>query len=386
MNSKTNRIVLNSLGLPVIQSKNDFAELLHLSPTLIHILTRNTTDYKYKIFEIPKKHSGFRKIYSPVYSLKIIQRWVLENILYRIKPSNNCFGYVKGMSCPLAKNADKHKANLFIMKLDVENFFPSLDNKKVFGLFESIGYNKEVSALLTNICTCDEHVPQGAVTSPYLSNLLCIKLDLRLQRYCSKRDVVYTRYVDDLTFSSNNRGELKKIFHMVCKILEDEGFYVNKNKIKFMTPKTKKSITGVTISDEKLKAPHEMKRLVRSMLHKAIISGDYTELNRIRGYIAYICSIEEDYKEKVMRYINKFYDDPITLYSDAVKAFNANKLFNTLGDLCERKSSYFVKYHEIHEFENYAYGMRQEYLEKHGYTAKNEKKSCDFGDEDDFPF
>jgi len=240
MKSKTNRIALNSLDLPIIQSKNDFGEFLHLSPPLIHILTRNTVTYKYKIFEIPKKNGGFRKIYSPVYSLKTIQRWVLENILYKIKPSNNCFGYIKGMSCPLTKNADKHKLNMFIMKLDLENFFSSLESKKVLWLFESIGYNKEASVILTNICTCDGHVPQGAVTSPCLSNLLCIKLDLRLQKYCSNRDIVYTRYADDMAFSSNNRDELKKIYHMVCKILENEGFFINKNKIRFMTPKTKK--------------------------------------------------------------------------------------------------------------------------------------------------
>ena len=152
-----------------------------------------------------------------------------------------------------------------------------------------------------------------------------------------------------------------------------------------MTPKTKKIITGVTISDDKLKASHDMKRLVRSMIHKAIISGDYSEINRIRGYIAYISSIEHDYKEKITKYINKFYTDPITLFNDAINSFNSNKIFSSLEDLIEKEPSYFVEGDEIDLFESYAYGNRQEYLEKHGYVAKTTKEIINF-DEEDIPF
>lgn len=386
MRSLTNMTVLNSLNMPIIQSKEGFGDLLHLSPSLVHILTRNSTTYKYKIFQIPKKKSGFRVIYSPVYSLKVIQRWVLENILYKVKPSNNCYGYIKGIASPLVKNADKHKSNLFVMKLDIEDFFPSLKSNKVLRLFESIGYNREVSVLLTNICSCNGHLPQGAVTSPYLSNLLCIKLDLRLQRYCAKRDIVYTRYVDDLTFSSNNRDELKKTFHMFCKILEDEGFNINKDKTKFMTPKSKKTITGVTIADDKLKAPYEMKKLVRSMIHRAIVTGDYSQLNKIRGYISYISSIEENYKEKITNYIKKFYNDPVTLYGDAVKAYNANKIFSTLDDMEEHKISYFYDFDEIDELGYEDYYRRQDYLCRHGYIQKNDSIIIDPADTEEIPF
>ena len=154
---------------------------------------------------------------------------------------------------------------------------------------------------------------------------------------------------------------------MVCIILKDEGFLLNKEKTKFMTPKNKKSITGVTISEEKLKAPYSMKKLVRSMIHRAIISGDYSEADRIRGYIAYISSIEDDYLIRIENYIKKFYKDPITLFTDAVKAFNANKLFSKLEDLYEQEAACFVDYDDIDYFESDAYETRQDYLEKHGF-------------------
>ncbi len=361
---QTNTIVLNSLGLPVIKSVKDFSDYLHLSYSLVYILSRNTVQYKYKTFEIPKKQNGKRLIYSPVYSLKVIQHWILNKILYNIKPSNNCYGYIKGMSSPLTKNADKHKANMFIMKLDIENFFQSLGSHKVYGLFKSIGYNQEVAMLLTNLCTCDGHIPQGAVTSPYLSNLLCIKLDTRLHKYCSKRDIVYTRYVDDLTFSSNNRYELKKIFHMVSIILANEGFTINKNKIRFLTPKTKKTITGVTISDDKLKAPYQMKKLVRSMIHRAIVSGNYENVCQIKGYIAYISSIEDDYLIKIKKYINSFSEKSVCLFQEVVTAYNQNKFFSELIDFQLKKSTDFVGFPDNYEFENYEYSERDEYLEK----------------------
>jgi len=115
-----------------------------------------------------------------------------------------------------------------------------------------------------------------------------------------------------------------------------------------------------------------MKKLVRSMIHRAIISSDYTDLERIKGYIAYICSIEENFKEKITKYIKKFYEDPITLNSDAVKAFNLNKLFSTLEDLCERKSSHFCKDDSVDDFLWVVNYERQEYLKKHGFASKNE--------------
>jgi Retron-type reverse transcriptase len=309
-----------------------------------------------------------RKIYAPSYTLKIVQRWILENILYKLHVSEYCFGYVKGMKCPLVKNAEVHKYNLFIFKMDLKDFFPSISSKRVMALFRSIGYNEEVSAHLTNICTCDNGLPQGAVTSPYLSNLICAKLDIRLQKYCSKRDIAFSRYADDLTFSGNNRDTLKNIYSMVVKIIEDEGYKVNISKTKFITPKSRKSVTGITIANEQLKAPRQLKKSVRSMIHKAIVTCDYNEIDKIRGNIAYISSIEEGYKNKIIEYINKFYDDKATIFNEVVLAFNANKFFKELPDMQLKKTSDFVSIEDTEQFEQYAYEERHDFLVKYGYA------------------
>jgi len=99
-------------------------------------------------------------------------------------------------------------------------------------------------------------------------------LDNRLQKYCAKRDINYTRYADDLCFSSNDKELLKKSYSMIIGILNDEKFEVNPNKTHFMTPKTRKQVTGVVIANGELKAPKKLKRKVRSMIHRAIVTGD----------------------------------------------------------------------------------------------------------------
>jgi len=257
----------------------------------------------------------------------------LENILYKIRCSDCCFGFTKGISSPLVKNAENHRCNLFILKTDLKDFFPSICSKRVWWLFKSIGYNDEVASLLTNICTCDDGLPQGAVTSPYLANLICSHLDIRLQKYCAKREISYSRYADDLTFSCNNKETLVKSYKILSKIVVQENFTINTRKTHLLTPSYKREVVGITISDEKLKASKDMKRIVRSMIHKSIISGDYSCNDKIRGYIAYINSIENDYKSKIIQYIGKFYSYDIVTDMQAVVAFNSNKLFAELNDM-----------------------------------------------------
>ena len=102
----------------------------------------------------------------------------------------------------LKSNAEYHKKNIFLLEMDIKNFFGTIKEGQVFKLFCNIGYNTKVSTILTSLCTFDGELPQGAVTSPYLANLILYHLDIRLNGLCSRKDIVYTRYADDLSFSS----------------------------------------------------------------------------------------------------------------------------------------------------------------------------------------
>lgn len=383
MKDYTNKYILDSLNLPIIEDLFDFAQQISISEKLLYFLSNEKNLRRYNTFTIPKKNGKYRKISEPVYSLKIIQRWILENLLYKMKVTSNCYGFKKSsFGSPLVSNAEQHKNNLFILKMDLEDFFPSISRERVFYQFKMIGYNNYIANILTNICTYDGCLPQGAVTSPYLANLICYKMDNRIEKYCSKREIVYTRYADDLTFSCNNRNLLRNIYGMISKIVGDEGFTVNKNKTTFMTPKSHKCITGVTINDKLIKAPKQLKKMIRAMLHRAIITGDYSNINKVRGYISYIDSIEEGYKEKIINYINNFKDDTITLFPDAVEAFNANKIFKQINNLDHSHIRDFIKDESDHLYYMMVEEQRNTFLNNHGYIEKDIEIPKSESDED----
>lgn len=341
MKKNSNKIVIESLGLPLLNDFDDLVKKLGLSPQLVYCLTRYKSKEKYHTFFIDKKCGAKRKIYAPTLSLKIVQRWILKNILYKIKISQHSYGFVQRKGSPLKQCAEKHKNNLYILKVDLKDFYPSIKRKDVYYIFYNIGYSTEVSNLITNICFAENELPQGAVTSAYIANLVCRKLDMRIAGYCDKKNVIYTRYADDLTFSCDDRGMLKKIYNMVKKIVEDEGFALNDRKTIFMTPKNHKKIVGITVNDGMIKASKKLKRNIRAMLYWQIKNADYTMNDKIRGYIAYVDSIEQNYREKCVKYLEKLSESRLCLNSVVVKAYNSNKIYPELPDMCLKKEADF---------------------------------------------
>lgn len=368
MNKYSNKTVIKSLCLPMLTSFDDLVKELRLSRKLVYWLTKQDADGRYKTFFIKKSNGDNRKINAPSLSLKIVQRWILENILYKIKASQYSYGFIRGerRGSPLACCAEKHKDNLYILKLDLKNFYPSINREKVYYIFANIGYNASVSNLLTNICVVNKELPQGAVTSAYLANLICKKLDLRIAGYCNKRNIVYTRYADDLTFSSDDRELLRKIYRMIKNIVEDEGFFLNKKKTTFMTPKNHKTVLGITLNEGSLKAPREIKRSVRAMLHYEVTAGDYTMNDKIRGYIAYVDSIEKNYKKKCINYLQKLSESTLCLFPDIVKAYNSNKIYKEIPDMKNKNITDFVKSKDANEFYEMIYYEHEEYLNSKG--------------------
>lgn len=360
-------MVLESLGVPMFCDIESLAEVTRLTEKLIYYLSQEDAEGRYISFEIPKKDGNFREINAPCMSLKTLQRWILNNILYKVRISQYSLGFMRdGKGSPLVQCAERHRNNLYILKMDLKNFYPSICREKVFNQFLQIGYNTYAANLLTNICTLNGSLPQGAVSSPYLANLVSYRMDIRIAGYCNKRDIVYTRYADDLTFSCDNRDLLRNIYGMIKKIVEDEGFTVNSKKTQFMTPKIHKKIVGVTVNDGVIKASKELKRNIRSMIHYEIITGDYSNNEKIRGYIAYIDSIEKNYRKKVIKYIKRYFNDSITLFSDAVDNFNQNKLFSEIPDMKKKKVADFVKFEDKDDYMQMVYEEREHFFHKHG--------------------
>jgi retron-type reverse transcriptase len=302
-----NRLLQNNL--PVIFDKNHFALLLGLEKNYLDNLFF-LSDKLYNIVKIPKKSGSYRQISIPTEGLKFVQRWLLDNILYMIKISNYATGFVPHLSTYY--NALKHVNKECIFNIDLKDFFPSIRLERIFRIFNYYGYTKELSYMFSKLCTYNDRLPQGAPTSPCLSNIVCKKLDKRLGLIAIKLKCNYTRYADDITFSGDNYiVKYKKIFE---DIITDEGFEINRDKTRIQFRDDRQVVTGLVVND-KVSVPKEIKRYLRQQIYyckvlgvdkhirnSEIIYSNYKE--HLFGIASYINMIDKDQGVKYFKDLN----------------------------------------------------------------------------------
>lgn len=298
---------LQMFGFPVIENIQDLANYTHLSKALLYKLSKYNS-MCYRIFKLPKKKIGFRKIYCPTKEMKSIQAWILRNILQALNVSDFATGFVKGKN--IYHNAERHKTNRYFLCLDIDNFFPSITYAKVYNVFRTIGYNPHVSHILASFCTYRNILPQGAITSPALSNIICIKMDNRIAGYVGKRNITYTRYADDMTFSSLSDNRLVRIKDFVAKIIQDEGFELNKSKTRFLGPNRQRKITGLIINEKSFGIGRKSERLLRAKIHRFYIKPlPDQEKEKLRthisGWLAYMQKVDFRRLSRLIEYTIK---------------------------------------------------------------------------------
>lgn len=365
-------LLMNSLNLPHFETIEELSELTRLSTRLLYCLSTKTNDY-YKTKLIPKRNGNFREISIPAYTLHIVQRWILVEILNKILPSDRAMAFRKGKNFGHKQNAYYHADTLYGLAIDLKDFFPSITANKVYTIFSSLGYNEFASTILTNLCTLEGKLPQGSSCSPAISNIICITLDKRLIGLCEKRGIRYSRYADDMYFSCDDKILLLKNLPIITKIIEDEEFILNKKKLHFHTPSNKKQITGITVSPTnienyvELKAPRKLKQKIRAEIFTCLISGQYKNKEHILGEIAYVDFIEKENKSKYLERIKTYISKQVAkiqLFPELVLAYNDNKFFKDLPSAVSTDIS--VDTEEEFEFLEYLFEERKRFLQKNG--------------------
>lgn len=363
-------LLINSLNLPQFETIDELSELTRLSTKLLYCLSMKTDRY-YKMTKISKRNGGFREIFIPSYTLHIVQRWILVEILNKILPTDRAMAFRKGKNYGHKKNAFYHADTLYGLALDLKDFFPSITANKVYTMFSNLGYNNFAATILTNLCTLDGNLPQGSACSPAISNIVCITLDKRLIGLCKKRGIRYSRYADDMYFSCDDKALLLKNFPIITKIIEDEDFIVNEKKTHFHTPSNKKQITGITVSPTniedyvELKAPKKLKQKIRAEIFTCLISGQYENKEHILGEIAYVDFIEKENRNKYLKRIKDYINKQlvkIQLFPELVKAYNDNKFFSDLDSTQSTNISVNTE-EEFEAFES-LFQERKAFLEK----------------------
>jgi len=270
-----------------LQSPKDVAELLEIKySVLTYYLYKLPPEKKYINFEIRKKYGGVREISAPINGLKIIQQ-KLNCILQLVyEPKNVVHGFVPKKNIDgidqiknIVTNAKVHLKKKFVFNIDLKDFFPSINFGRVRGMFIGLPYNLDpkVSTILAQLCCCNNQLPQGAPTSPTISNMICAKMDSQLRQLAQKYKCHYTRYADDITFSTtrskfpkeiatSNAGEQLIVGSELLLLVKENGFSINERKIRLQTKKHRQEVTGLTINQIP-NVTRKYVRQIRAMLH-----------------------------------------------------------------------------------------------------------------------
>ena len=244
-------------GIPPVYDLNHFSSIVGYDPSYVTGAAAATTKY-YRRFTIPKKSGGEREIAEPLPSLKEIQRWVLDNILRNIPIHPAAKAYAAGLS--IKDNARFHRSQNVVLTIDIKDFFPSINSGRVYNVFRRTGFSKHVSAMFTDLCCLSKTLPQGAPTSAHLSNVILQPLDARCFGLARSRDIRYTRYADDLTFSGDfNPAPFKEIIY---SILANFGFEPNLDKTRVFSRANRQLVTGIVVN-EKMQVPRSDRRKLR---------------------------------------------------------------------------------------------------------------------------
>ncbi len=261
---------LQRYNLPQLNDAATLAQAMGLTVGALRFLsfarkTSKTTHYVR--FALPKKTGGVRVISAPMPRLKAAQHWVLQNILQPVELHEAAHGFRPQRS--IVSNARPHVASSVVINLDLKDFFPTLNYRRIKGVFRALGYAEATATILGLLCTepevekveldgenyyvatSERHLPQGAPTSPALTNILCRRLDRRLLKVAEEMGFVYTRYADDMTFSTKEGQDSKQIGRLLRRvesIVAHEGFTVHPTKTRIMRRASRQDVTGIIVN------------------------------------------------------------------------------------------------------------------------------------------
>lgn len=327
---------LQATGLPVMSTPADVAKALSLSvPELRWLAFHNDVASRthYVSFTIPKKSGGERVLSAPHQKLATAQQWILAEILNKLPTQECAHGFILGRN--ILTNAMPHVGQDVVVNMDLENFFPGITFPRVRKMFHGIGYSPAVATVLALLCTeCPRRrvtfagepwlvatgprgLPQGACTSPAISNQVAIRLDRRLQGLAGKLGINCTRYADDITFSGGEALSSRVAYVMACvrHIADDLGFAVNEKKSRVLRRNTAQVVTGLVVN-EKPSVSRKKLRQLRSILHHARTEGLQSQ-NRdghsnfrsyMQGYISFVSMTRPEVAARLMGQLDSVRD------------------------------------------------------------------------------
>ncbi len=231
---------------------------------------------RYRSFSIRKRSGLQRVIDEPEGELKRVQRLILRRLLGRLRAHPAAHGFERGRSIVTA--ALPHARRAVVLRLDVQDFFLSTKAERIQSYFRRVGWGAEASGLLARLCTHRGGLPQGAPTSPRLSNLVNFRLDARLAALARAHGASYTRYADDMTFSfdADEHETLVAVIQTTKKVLREEGYRLHtERKLRVLRPHMRQTVAGLVVN-QRVRLPRTTRRWLRAVEHRASLSLETT--------------------------------------------------------------------------------------------------------------
>ncbi|TDX24680.1 reverse transcriptase (RNA-dependent DNA polymerase), partial [Modicisalibacter xianhensis] len=326
----------------------ELCEVLGIKTSYLnYLLYKLNEGERYESFEIKKRGGGARRIDAPIKPLKVIQRKLGDLLKEIYSPRIGVYGYVEGRG--IKENAEVHLGCNEVCRIDVKDFFPSIHIGRVIGLFKSkpFLFPEPLSVLLAQICCKDGALPQGAPTSPVISNMICWLMDKELYRYARISGCRYTRYADDIFFSTVRKRLSRRICSVehsefdfsialspaVISIIEKHGFKINVHKT-YMADKSQKQVLSGVIVNEKLNVDREFVLKLRAMLHCWEMEGLEKAEKKFHSKFARNYIVPPLFMQVVrskVEYLGyiKGYDDPVYLkYADKLSRLHPHYTYN----------------------------------------------------------
>lgn len=291
--------------LQAATSLHDLANLLKIKPAFLsYTLYKIAPEAKYSQFEIPKKSGGFRVIDAPIARLKSVQQ-KLAALLYKCqveiklgRPPRKTISHGFKKEHSIATNAAPHKKRRYVFNLDIEDFFPTINFGRVRGFFiknRDYHLDKGIATIIAQIACHRNALPQGSPCSPIISDLITHLLDIRLAQLAKKSGCMYTRYADDLTFSTNLKlfpreiasqdGESWIASKQLTETIVRGGYKINSKKTRMHYRISRQTVTGLTVN-RKVNIRADYYRLARAMSNQLFKTGSFNLVQPSRSTLA----------------------------------------------------------------------------------------------------
>lgn len=286
----------------VMLQRNNTAEGVWFYYRLLKRMVSNTSKCYYRR-QISKANGGVREIFVPMYFLQREQQHIMRTILSGLPIDEHAYAYRKGAS--IEDCAKLHVQKVILIHLDIKNFFGSITEDMVYEtLLSETGYTKSLCRLLAQLCCLHRSLPQGTITSPMLSNIVFRRCDIALSDLAKKYRMDYTRYSDDLFFSSNKEVSIKDFLKEASGVLLRFGFKLNTEKTKIRRHQHCQDVLGLTVNDHIQVNRGYRRKLMQELYYLerfgknckgAIESGDYLKyMQKLQGKLAYVIHMDPD--------------------------------------------------------------------------------------------